>query len=246
MAVYFVVVVLWVSDPGDIAAKLSSVNQEARDRAMIDLELQRQRLEDALLDQLNVVLADPDDSHNGRTHTVLQAIASARADNTVPRLVEAVAFVLDCDTFPIGERPSTSSYYPVAETLRTIGNRTVITGILDATAGKDRDDRSLRIYAWVLIQVLGKDVARVAVDRGKIGHVPKEQQRLLRLLKMIDEEPLLEMPAPKPVGRGKRQGTPNNHSISDGTGGMINLDMNKQRCSRSMGSVRHRGGGRGC
>lgn len=129
---------------------------------------------------------------------MLRAIALTRPDNAVDELVEAVDFTLDPGTFPVGVRRATSAFYPVAETLRTIGNKSAITGILSATAQKDRDDKVLRIYAWVLIDILGKDVARLAVERGKIGHVPKQQQRILRLLKMIDEEPLREMPPQKP------------------------------------------------
>ncbi|HQU41404.1 MAG TPA: hypothetical protein PK867_01275, partial [Pirellulales bacterium] len=106
-------------------------------------------------------------------------------------------------TFPVGARRATSSFYPVAETLRTLGNKKVITEILSEAADKPRDDKVLRIYAWVLIEVVGKDVARVVVERGKIGRVPKQQQGILRLLKMLDEQPLLEMPPRKPLGKGK-------------------------------------------
>ena len=160
---------------------------------MIDVELRRDRLENELLEQLKEVLEKPDDALNGRTHTVLQAIATLRADNTVPELIEAVDFTLDPKTFPVGGRRTTSSYYPVAETLSTIGNRRVITEIVSA-ATQPREDKILRIYAWILIEILGKDAAKVVVERGKLSRVPVAQQGILRLLKMLDERPLLEMP----------------------------------------------------
>lgn len=194
MNAYLVVVMLCIGGPGDVVENLSNADDVTRYSALIDLELQRRRLEAALLDQLDSVLTDRDKSHHGRTHTVLQAVASMRADNTVPKLLEAVDFTLDPDTFPIGDRHFTSSYYPVAEALREIGSKAVITGILSAAADKERDAKVLRIYAWVLIKILGKDVARVAVEREKVGHIPIEQQRILTLYKMIEEEPLLERP----------------------------------------------------
>ncbi|HVX14015.1 MAG TPA: hypothetical protein VHC22_22715 [Pirellulales bacterium] len=173
------------------------MDEQARDRAFIEVDMQRQRLEEALLEQLQKVLKDRDSTYLGRTHTVLQAISATRADNTVGELVEAVEFTLEPSTFPVGGRLATSAFYPVADTLRTLGSRRVIMGILSATAEEDREDKILRIYAWVLIEILGKDVARLAVERGAIARVPREGKRVLRLLKMVDEEPLLEMPPRK-------------------------------------------------
>ncbi|HEX5443116.1 MAG TPA: hypothetical protein VFW87_04770 [Pirellulales bacterium] len=178
--------------------------------------MQRERLEAGLLEQLKVVLANRDRAFLGRTHTVLQAIASTRADRAVPELIEAVDFTLDPGTFPVGVRRATSSFYPAAETLRTIGSKRVITEILAAAADKPPEDKVLRIYAWIVIEMVGKDAARAVVERGKIGRVPKQQQGILRLLKMIDEEPLLEMPPRKPVGKKENAGNRSNHRAFSG------------------------------
>lgn len=202
MRTCFIVAILCACETADTIRDLSNPTADIRDRAYIDLDLQRQRMEDELLEQVKKVLAERDDSADGRTHTVLQAVAALRADKTVPELVEAVDFALDPDTFLVGDRKATSSYYPVAETLKAIGNRAVIQQIISAAA-KPREDKVLRIYAWVLIEIVGKDAARVVVERGKIGHVPLEQRGILRLLKMVDEEPLLEMPPRKPKGNAK-------------------------------------------
>lgn len=197
MSLCVIVALLCMFGPTDALERLSDMDEQARDRAFIEVDMQRQRLEEALLEQLQKVLKDRDSTYLGRTHTVLQAISATRADNTVGELVEAVEFTLEPSTFPVGGRLATSAFYPVADTLRTLGSRRVIMGILSATAEEDREDKILRIYAWVLIEILGKDVARLAVERGAIARVPREGKRVLRLLKMVDEEPLLEMPPRK-------------------------------------------------
>lgn len=203
MTASILMVIACAFGPGDSVSKLSDADAEVRDKAYLELDLRRQELENGLLEQLRRVLDDRDRDYLGRTHTVLQAIASTLAENTVPDLVEAVDFTLDPDTFPIGGFLATSNFYPVAETLRTIGSKRVITEILTATANKPRDDKVLRVYAWILIEIIGKDGARVIVERGRIRHVPRKPRETLRLLKMIDEPASLQMPPQKPPGNGK-------------------------------------------
>lgn len=178
----------------DVVAQLAAADSKVRDQAAIAVALRRRDIEVDLLDKVNDVLANRDDVFNGCTHTVLQAVAAERADNTVPELLEAVDFALDPGSFPPGDRP-TIAYYPVAQTLSELGNRVVTKGILKA-AKRPRSDDVLRIYAWVLSDILGTEVASAFV-KAEIDGDMFEQQRLRRLRKMMDEGLPLPMPARK-------------------------------------------------
>lgn len=199
MNVFVLVAAICACDLGDAVAKLGDADAKARDQSAIVVSLRRRDIEDGLLEQVKDVLANRDGAFNGRTHTVLQAVAAERADNTVAELVEAVDLTLDPDTFPRGDRRPTIAYYPVAQTLAELGNRVVIQEILSA-AKKPRSDDVLRIYAWILNDILGKDVARAVVAEGRTVGFVVEFQRLPRLLKMVDEG----LPLPMPGGKEKR------------------------------------------
>lgn len=184
-------------DVGEWIGKLSDTKAAVRNRAATEIESQRRRCENELLRQVKDVLAKGDDEFNGRTHTVLQAVAALRADKAVPELVRAADFTLDPETMPIGGFNAAEEHYPAAQALRSIGDRAVIREIVFA-AKKPQSDDVVRIYAWVLNEVLGKAGARVVVEQAKIDAVLEQQERLSRLLKLVDEVRCLQMPRRKP------------------------------------------------
>lgn len=211
LAAWLLLYAIAARDVGECLAKLSNTDALIRKRAATELESHRRRYEDELLRQVKDVLAKPDDEYNGRTHTLLQAVAALRAEKAVPDLVRSVDFTIDPETLPLGGFNAGEMYYPAAQALRSIGSRTVVNEILLA-AKKPRSDDVLRIYAWILNEVLapgefvrpekrlrrGDGAAHVVVEQARADATHADRERLSRLLKMVDEEMPLQRPSRKP------------------------------------------------
>jgi hypothetical protein len=146
-----------------------------------------------LLRHLKEVLAKPDTTYRGRTHTVLDAVAFSRSDEGVPDLVAMIDFQLDPDTFPVGARRPLSVYYPVATTLRDIGNRKVVDEILSSFT-KERPERALRMSAWVLQEILGHDVATFVIARAEADAKGDHKTMVTWVGKILDEDSILMKP----------------------------------------------------
>lgn len=161
----------------------------------------REAVEEALAEQLKEVFSREDRSYHGPTHLTLRAIGRVRAENVVEELVKHIAFTLDVDTHPPGYCPTDAMLHPVAEALVAIGGQKVVTAIV-TVAAEPLPERDTRACAWVLINIIGKEGAKAAIEMAeKVDRRRGKSTSRSHVIDAIDEHGLLLPVIAKPHGR---------------------------------------------
>lgn len=163
----------------DLCERLSSPSRSIREKAVREVYQKNGSFYFCLVQKFDDLQKNqPADSHSfeGSFTTIIQVIGGLRINSAIGRLFYIVDFQLDPSTVPIVQDPKAIQYYPAAYALSEIGGKEVLDTIFQEITLPSNDIR-LRLYSSILVEILGKDLALLAVKQ-KVDSVKKELARI--------------------------------------------------------------------
>lgn len=138
-----------------------------QERAQALQELMRQRGEtvNCLLSNFAKLSQKPDKAFGGPFHLTVAALGAWRVEDAAGQLVPFIDFQLDTTNLPVGASYGPASAYPVASALKNIGGQRVVDSIFRRLVYLPADDGVLRASAWVLNEVLGRDIVQMIIQQ---------------------------------------------------------------------------------
>lgn len=188
------------------ASSLTSTNLEIRRKALYEITSLKKKVGKRLTADLPKLLAHPHQDYDGPLHVTLKAIEAWNVQEAVDPLSSFITLQLNPLSFPVGELPTSSAFYPVASTIAEIGGAKAVKNIFHRLSYKS-DDRYILIAGWVLQRIEGREVAQIIVERrlSDIEKVAKnigggtfvEQENLSKMLELLKSEGGIQLPPPE-------------------------------------------------
>jgi hypothetical protein len=143
---------------------LAPLRQE-REQALQELMRQRNETVNCLLSNFAKLSQKPDKSFGGSFHLTVAALGAWRVEEAGGQVVPFIDFQLDMTNLPVGFSYGPAFAYPVARALKEIGGQRVVDDIFRSLTFQPANDGVLRASAWVLSEVLGRDIVQMIVQQ---------------------------------------------------------------------------------
>ncbi|MBI5360841.1 MAG: hypothetical protein HZA48_09710 [Planctomycetes bacterium] len=142
-----------------------SQNKDIREKALEKLIALENKEREMLMQNFKKLLTEK--SFNNKEscplHVTIVALQHLRTLEIVPDLTGIVDYELDKSTFRSGEKRHWSAYFPAANALAEIKSPDIWHLILNQLHKKN-EDKTLKLYAWVLVKTYGKDVSMLLLN----------------------------------------------------------------------------------
>jgi hypothetical protein len=172
---------------------LAAPDQDVRARSVRQIRTVRANVGNELVAQIEAGLRDPDLQYASSLHFAVIAAGDWRIEEAVPILIEHIDFALDPESFPIGARFPVSAYYPMASALCRIQGTAVSSNVLELLS-QPVEGTKLRSAVWVLSESLGRDRAKLALDRMIEQSEGAAKEQFLSARALLDDPLILRAP----------------------------------------------------
>lgn len=193
----------WAQDeaqPGAVLAeRLLSTDRAEREKVFQEVQHQHGELVNGLLKNFEALSQKPDRTYGSAFHWTVMLLGRLRVETAAGQILGSIDFRLDMLTAPPGGFGGPAAEYPVTQALKEIGGKSVSDSIFQMLAYRT-DDKTLTLCAWVLSDVMGRDVTLMVAEKklselkarllriGVDGADNSQRQNLEKLLQLLAKE----------------------------------------------------------